>query len=244
MNEISMKSSFLDSLPRLSKDSTLFFQCDPSVPCFNRCCGDLHLTLSPYDVLRLRNYLEVDSRTFIENYADVEVLQGNQFPSIKLRMDDHQQQSCPFVRDTGCSVYSHRPGACRVYPLGRGASIDEHGKIHEEYILVKEPHCFGFASSTPISISDYLESQGMGPYISFDDRYIQLMHRWNQYGRPLPKSLFGKVFIAVYRPDDLHLIREDISPSLPKNKDTRNLKCVENELLQAFCWLEENIFKK
>lgn len=242
MIETPTKTSFLDSLPRLSKDSKLSFQCDPSVPCFNRCCGDLNLALSPYDVLRLRFHLNIDSKTFIGKYATVSTLQGNHFPALSLRMTDNREKSCPFVTDAGCSVYRHRPGACRVYPLGRGASIDEQGDIHEEYVLVREPHCLGFATSEQLSVSTYLEQQGMEPYVEFDNLYIQLMQHWNQHGHPLPKPLFGKVFIAVYRPDNLHLIHSDDRAPLSSSTSSPTLKDAEDVLKHAIQWLETQIF--
>ena len=33
------------------------FACHPDVPCFTKCCSDLDLALTPYDVLRLKNRL-------------------------------------------------------------------------------------------------------------------------------------------------------------------------------------------
>ena len=51
----------LDSLPELKPDETFCFDCNPDVPCFNRCCAELTLPLTPYDVLRLRRNLGLGS---------------------------------------------------------------------------------------------------------------------------------------------------------------------------------------
>ena len=40
----------LESLPELQADETFCFDCNPQVPCFNRCCAELTLPLTPYDV--------------------------------------------------------------------------------------------------------------------------------------------------------------------------------------------------
>lgn len=236
--------NFVNSLPRLKADDILLFRCHPKVPCFNRCCGDLNLALSPYDVMRLRVALDIGSTEFMRRYASVSPLPGNGFPSVMLEMLDDENQSCPFVTPKGCGVYSNRPGACRVYPLGRGASMDDKGNLSEEYILVKESHCMGFwEDAEPMTVSAYLASQGMDTYIEFDNRYIQLMHHWNQRGRALDKSLFDRVFAAAYRPDELasfvdepslmsHIVREN---DAPLTFETRRLAF-------GFDWIENILF--
>ena len=41
----------------IAAEAPLCFACHPKVPCFNECCRELDLALSPYDVLRLRRAL-------------------------------------------------------------------------------------------------------------------------------------------------------------------------------------------
>jgi uncharacterized protein len=240
MSNSGQNDIFLENLPKLSPSSPLRFNCNPEVHCFNSCCADLDLALSPYDVLRLRFALGIDSKTFIRKYGVLSVLNGNQFPSIMLKMTDNADQTCPFVRDGGCSVYAHRPGACRAYPIGRGASIDAHGAIHEEFILVREPHCRGFESNKKTTVAQYLKSQGMESYVTFDNHYIKLMHRWDRNGSPLPKSLFGEVFTAVYRPD---VLRDMAIGNPPPSGDPPSLTPLETEevlLTRAMMWLAQN----
>ena len=208
--------AFLERLPRLSPHSILKFNCGPSVACFNQCCSDLNLLLSPYDVLRLRLALNIDSGTFIQKYGRLTAADGNRFPSIALKMTAVAGAPCPFVRENGCSVYGHRPGACRAYPIGRGASIDDEGKFHEEYVLVQESHCQGFDSTREMTVAAYLQDQGMRQYTRFDDLYIRLMHQWHRRDIPLSPPLFEKVFTAVYRTDTLGDI---LSANSPKETD-------------------------
>ena len=235
---------FMRSLPRLSANDTLLFRCHPEVSCFNRCCGDLNLALSPYDVMRLRVALGVNSTEFMRKYAEVTPLEGNGFPSVMLKMETDADQSCPFVLPEGCSVYPHRPGACRVYPLGRGASIDDDGNLTEEFLLVNEPHCRGFQEAPEaMTVSEYLDDQGMRPYIKFDNRYIQVMHRWNARGRHLDQSLFSKVFVAAYRPDELSAYVGDPSLTAHIVKEDRDTETYETALLAfGFDWIERALF--
>jgi hypothetical protein len=48
------------------------FACHPQVPCFNECCRKLTLVLTPYDVLRLKNRLEISAGEFVDQYCEVE----------------------------------------------------------------------------------------------------------------------------------------------------------------------------
>ena len=59
----------LDSLPELKPDETFCFDCNPDVPCFNRCCAELTLPLTPYDVLRLRRNLGIGSEEFLGTFT-------------------------------------------------------------------------------------------------------------------------------------------------------------------------------
>jgi Fe-S-cluster containining protein len=236
---------FINSLPRLKGDSVLIFRCHPDIPCFNRCCGDLNLALSPCDVMRLRVALGIKSTTFLKRFATVSPLQGNGFPSVMLNMKNDENQSCPFVEEKGCSVYAHRPGACRVYPIGRGASMDKDGNLTEEYLLVKESHCMGFWEDVePMTVTAYLNSQGMAPYIELDNRYIQVMHRWNGGGRALDNSLFARVFAAAYRPDELAVfVKQPALMSHIVQEGDDRLSYETARLAFGFDWIETVLFE-
>ncbi|MCA1766096.1 MAG: YkgJ family cysteine cluster protein, partial [Desulfobulbaceae bacterium] len=109
---------------RLGDQETFRFSCHPGVPCFTECCRQLDLALSPYDVLRLRRGLGIPAAEFLDRYAVVEKSEEEPFPTVFLAMVDDGRAACPFVTERGCSVYQDRPGACRAYPVGRGAYLD------------------------------------------------------------------------------------------------------------------------
>ena len=58
-----LQEKILEDYPRLGPDDTFQFACHPGVSCFNRCCGDVNIFLSPYDVLRLKTGLPGPWRT-------------------------------------------------------------------------------------------------------------------------------------------------------------------------------------
>ncbi len=111
---------FLQSLPEVQPGESFWFACHPGVPCFNACCSDLTMPLTPYDVLRLRRGLkDMGSEQFFEEFANVGCYEDSGFPLLHLRMDDSPMRLCPFLTESGCGVYPHRSTACRTYPLGR-----------------------------------------------------------------------------------------------------------------------------
>ena len=68
-NEADATEAFLKSLPELTAGETFRFACHPEVPCFNACCSDLTLMLTPYDALRLRRALGVTPVDFMNHFA-------------------------------------------------------------------------------------------------------------------------------------------------------------------------------
>ena len=46
------------------------FRCHKEIPCFTECCAKLDLLLTPYDVLRIKNRLKIDSEEF---WIDIQI---------------------------------------------------------------------------------------------------------------------------------------------------------------------------
>jgi hypothetical protein len=147
------------------------FACHPDVPCFNACCADLNLILTPYDILRLKNNLELRSDEFLERYAVDADEQSGRFPKVMLKMTDRSGRPCPFVTPKGCSVYPDRPGACRTYPVGRGSAPGG----REMFFLVKEDHCRGFETGPRWTPQTWLTDQGLGVYNQANDRWMEIL---------------------------------------------------------------------
>ncbi len=200
---------FLDSLPELRPGQTFAFACHPGVPCFNACCGDLTLMLTPYDVFRLRQALGLSSRDFVQTHCQVGPLPGSGFPGVRLLMTDDAKKRCPFVREAGCSLYQNRPSACRTYPLGRATRLDEHGTLVEQYFVVQEPHCRGFAETTEWTSETWLKDQGLEEYHAWNDRYMGLVMKSKIHG-PLDSRRMSLAFLALYQPDDFQRFVRDM----------------------------------
>lgn len=161
---------------RLGDNETFRFSCHPKVSCFTDCCCQLDLALSPYDVLRLRYALGISAADFLDRYAIIEKAEDDAFPQVFLTMIDDGRASCPFVNKEGCSVYQNRPGACRTYPVGRGACLDETGQQSQLFVLLTEPHCRGFANGPDISVNEWIADQELAIYNEFNDLLMMILH--------------------------------------------------------------------
>ena len=119
-----LKDQIMSDYPRLGPDDTFKFSCHPGVSCFNHCCHDVNIFLSPYDVLRVRKRLGMGSAEFLQKHTLMPVQKDMKTPVVVLKMNDDDEKTCPFLEDRGCGVYTDRPWPCRMYPLGLAAQKD------------------------------------------------------------------------------------------------------------------------
>jgi Fe-S-cluster containining protein len=178
------------------------FSCTPDLSCFNECCRQIDLILTPYDMLRLKKRLKLDSSVFLQRYVIVEWEEGMRFPHCFLTMVDDGKASCVFLTEQGCSVYEDRPAACRAYPAGRGASRRVDGTVTEQFVLVQEPHCKGFAAGQEQTVPGYFQAQGLTEYNRFNDQLLQLLqHPKVRAGFRPTRSQMQQFILALYNVD-------------------------------------------
>jgi len=147
---------------RLTAKSRLHFQCSPGVPCFKLCCSELYLPLTPYDILRLRDFLKLSTDEFLLLYTEPFILPKSGLPIARLKMREDDEKTCPFLGEKGCTVYEVRPLACRYYPLGFGLFRNRDEARNEDfYYLVKEGFCQGLESGEEMTVEEYRVSQGI-----------------------------------------------------------------------------------
>ncbi|MDF1577624.1 MAG: YkgJ family cysteine cluster protein [Desulfobulbales bacterium] len=190
----------------LGAGETFRFSCHPGVPCFTDCCRQLDLALTPYDVLRLRKGLGIAAAEFLDGYTVIEKGGEDLFPTVFLAMIDDGRAACPFVTEDGCSVYRDRPGACRTYPVGRGAYLDGTGRPAELFVLLSEPHCRGFEAGPRISVADWLDDQDLAVYNEFNDLLLPLLrHRRIKEGFRPDGRQQARYLEVLYNLDDFRL---------------------------------------
>ncbi|NLX18621.1 MAG: YkgJ family cysteine cluster protein [Desulfobulbus sp.] len=227
----------------ISAEQQFSFACHPGVSCFTECCRELDLALSPYDVLRLKNALNITSHQFLERYVIIEQPADQILPICYLTMVDDGRASCVFVNEHGCSVYPNRPGSCRAYPLGRGGECDSSGKVTESLVLLQEPHCKGFAEPVSQNAQTYLQEQGLTLYNRFNDALLPLYQHQSIRNRSFqPTALqLDQYILALY---DVDQFRQELAKGnihLPTPLNTQQLKSVagsdEDLLLFGIKWL-------
>ncbi|MBI4677181.1 MAG: YkgJ family cysteine cluster protein [Elusimicrobia bacterium] len=160
-----LKEEILKDYPRLSEDSEFSFSCHPGVACFNRCCADVNIFLTPYDVLRLKGALKMSSREFLKKHTIVPFDKNLKYPVFLLKMEENEGKTCPFVGEKGCGVYRDRPWSCRMYPVGLASPKEGGAEAQKEfYFLLKESCCQGFGEDRKLTVGEWLEAQGVLEY--------------------------------------------------------------------------------
>ncbi len=209
--------SILEASPRMGLDTCFRFACGPANDCFNKCCHDVAILLSPYDVLRLKNALGMDSSEFLEKYTVTMCSQEKRVPAVFLKMD-HDTLKCPMVTEKGCTVYAHRPWACRMYPLGMAEPKGRNAAAQRFYFLVEEKLCHGHGAAEERTVRDWITQQGIEAYDHLQTPFLEFMSRpeWEK-----PESL-NAAQLAMY-----HMALYDLDRFRRFVFDTRFLELFE-----------------
>jgi len=198
-----LKEAILKEYPRLTPDSPFRFACRKGLPCFNDCCGDVNIFLTPYDIIRLKNSLGISSQEFLDKYTVSPFDKNLTYPVILLKMGDDEQKKCQFNVPEGCTVYADRPWACRMYPLGLAASNKDSGNIEGDfYFLLKEDVCKGHDEDHEYTVTNWIDDQGIAEYNEMGEYFKDLtLHSFIQKGGKLPPQKIEMFYLACYNID-------------------------------------------
>ncbi|UCD79851.1 MAG: YkgJ family cysteine cluster protein [Desulfobacterales bacterium] len=197
----------MDNLPgvRIKEGDTFRFRCHPDVGCFNRCCHNLNLFLYPYDVLRLKQFLQMSSDAFLDKYVDIVMRPSNYFPEVLLRMSDNTGNACPFVGESGCAVYDHRPDTCRNFPVEQGVLYNAAQRKAEPVYFFRPPDfCLGKHETQVWRITDWVADQETEQYYNMTIRWAELkkLFQKDPWGFEGPEGPRAKMaFMATYNID-------------------------------------------
>jgi Fe-S-cluster containining protein len=181
------------------------FRCHAGLACFNRCCRNLNLFLYPYDLLLLKNHLDLTAETFIETYVDVVLRPDNFFPDVLLRMRADAEHTCPFLTPEGCAVYAARPDTCRTFPVEKGALYREGSRSPEIVSFFRPPDfCLGRHETHEWDLAGWAEDQEA-------ERHNRMTAEWAAIKRLFMKDPWGTegpsgpkarmAFMAAYNMD-------------------------------------------
>ncbi len=176
---------------KLTMNSKIKFRCHPGVECFTACCRGIKIVLTPYDILMLKNRLNMPSHEFIHKYTTPVFLEKTDMPGVALKLAEDGDHKCPFVTPEGCTVYTDRPSACRYYPVGMadfhegGSAMGEgHDQNEEEkfFFIVKEDHCKGFEEDKEWTVAEWRKDQGVDVRDEMNKEWLRLVMRRKSFG--------------------------------------------------------------
>jgi len=194
---IAPKEILRDS-PRLGSEDRITFRCDSGLDCYNACCRDVSIVLTPYDILRMKAALGLDSSEFLRKYAISPFSKEQKIPAILIKMDPESKR-CPFVTEQGCGIYDHRPWACRMYPLGLAEPKQNTAQERGFYFLIREELCHGHGRGPGCTIREWLAEQGIEQYEMMGAPFKDLMlHDFWDREEPLDPKAMEMYFMACY----------------------------------------------
>lgn len=174
-------------------NKVIHFRCHKGIACWNACCSNIDISLTPYDIVRLKQRLDLSSGEFLQQYTVPYEMEKDGLAGVKMKPVDNGT-ACRFMREEGCSVYEDRPTACRYYPVALLAmrKQDEYTDTRS-YALVKEEHCLGHRDAQSLTIDDYRREQGVEEYDEMARGWYQLILKKKSsgpaVGKPSKRSL-------------------------------------------------------
>jgi Fe-S-cluster containining protein len=219
---------------RLEENDRFRFACHSDLPCFNDCCADVNIILTPLDVLRLSRRLGLSTTEFLEKHALIPVTKDLQLPVVMLKMGAEPERKCEFVGEQGCGVYEDRPWACRMYPLGMAVPPARAGVEPQPiYFLFEDDFCKGHAENRQWTPVDWRADQGIAEHEELEKGYRELVsHPWFIGGRQLDPRRLEMFHTACYDLDKFRsfvfestfLQRFELEPELVERIRTDDLE--------------------
>jgi Fe-S-cluster containining protein len=238
MVDINIEDSPFESSPvapeTFDENHVIKFRCYKGIECFNACCANIDITLTPYDIIRLKNRLGMTSSEFLKKYTIPFELAANSIAGVKYKPVEGGT-ACQFMTEEGCSVYEDRPTACRYYPVGLlSMRRADESFDRASYAMVKEDHCKGHQEDREITIGDYRKEQGLEEYDEHGRSWRQLILKMKSAGPSigaLSKTSLQFFFMACY---DVDRFREFIkSPGFEQSfviDDATRKELLEDDL--------------
>ena len=124
------------------------------------CCRGMgqSIVLDPYDIYQLQAATGQTFAQLMQDMIELHVEDGLILPSV--RMQDGTD-ACGFLNSVGrCSIHAHRPGLCRLFPLGR--NYDDRGL---RYFLLED--ACRIQNRTKVKIKKWLGIDSLSKYEEF-----------------------------------------------------------------------------
>jgi uncharacterized protein len=224
---------------RMEPDQVFSFNCSPKVPCFTQCCRDVTIALTPYDVLRLKNALQITSDEFLDQYTVVLHKADRIIPLVALKMNE-EDKKCALVSEGGCRVYEDRPWPCRMFPLDMNDD--------DTFCMISNSsRCLGLKAKESERIGDWLVGQGVPVYEEMNRLFTEITAPLRAQNLDIDNpGIYKMTFMALYNLDKFRdfifkssfLERFEIEESR-----IEKIKHIDLELLKfSYDWLKFGLF--
>jgi Fe-S-cluster containining protein len=180
----------------VSRETRFRFHCHPGLACFNRCCREATIILSPYDILRLSRSLGLATGEFLRRHSRREAEAASNLPLVLVK--PARTGGCPFLGEAGCTVYEDRPAACRLFPLTQGSELGPEG-VRDRLFLRRLDYCQGFSGDQEWTVAAWQADQGFAEFDRPRRAWLQLLLTQAQPGRPpLDDRILSQFYMVAY----------------------------------------------
>lgn len=124
------------------------------------CCRGMgqSIILDPYDIYQLQVATGQTFAQLMRDMIELHVEDGLILPSVRMQDDT---DACGFLNNDGrCNIHAHRPGLCRLFPLGR--NYDDGGL---RYFLLED--ACRIQNRTKVKIKKWLGIDSLSKYEEF-----------------------------------------------------------------------------
>lgn len=245
MEEIEkLKEKILKEYPKMGKESSFKFNCHKNISCFNKCCSDVNIFLTPFDIIRLKNRLNISSQEFLDAFTILPIDEKQNHPVVMLKMNEDEERKCPFVGENGCSVYEDRPWSCRMFPLGVASPKEMQENTQSEfYFILKESVCKGYEEDREWTVDEWIKDQQVDEYAQMGDLFKEVsLHDFFNEKKQLTPAKMEMFYTVCYNIDKF---REFVFGSSflkrfrVSSDEIEKIKTDDKELLKfGFSWLK------
>jgi hypothetical protein len=195
----------------------------------------------------MKTALKMTSSEFMEKYTSIAYSSEKRVPVVFLKMNEGDKK-CQFVSEKGCGIYSNRPWACRMYPLGMAERATSDGAAERFYFVVKEDLCHGHGKGCECSVSEFIDSQRVEPYDVMQSPFRRLLAAAAEQKEALTTDQCAMYYMALYDLDRFRrFVFETRFLSLFDVDEARvdALRTDDEELLElAVEWLAFSLFQR